>query len=398
MRFDIKCEILIKSLNNLVGVIERKSNVPILSCVLINAMDGEFKLSGTNFEMTLIETLLENNSADKKKNDIGDGEVPKDWKLSIKSDGNCVVPVHTLYGMIKKIDPKCIVSFSYDEKSGRLNFKTKNIDYSIVALSAAEYPVFEEKSLPYSFKVNIESFLSAIHATSLAIAKDEARYYLGGVFMHVANSKELRLVSTDGQRLVRYSLPLPKGAENMPGIIISSKTAQELMRVLPKYEGELEINVSNTQVMFNFGGVMFISRLIDGNFPNYETAIPDYHCNDKEAVMETQALRMALERSLVMIEDVPDAEKIITIDFVSDNATIKIDGNTKGFGAELVKNQYQGDSLKLAFNAKFLLEVLSYIKSSDIEMKMQSTDHPMLVFDPKDANVLYMLMPAEMAQ
>ena len=371
----------------MIGVVERKTTVPSLSCVLISAEYGELKIYGTNFEMSIQEVI----SVDDFKKDKKDN-------LVIDTEGSCVVPVHTMHSILRKIPKEVIVKLSYDAGKGQLGLLAEGINYNIAALPAQEYPALEDKTLPYTFNLDIQEFVKAATVVSIAMCDDEARKFLGGVFFHVANSKELRLVSTDAHRLVRYSLAMAKGAENIPGVIFSGKMIHELLRILPKYTGVMEVSLSDSLVRFNFASIVLNARLLDGAYPNYEAVIPDYQCNDKQAVVTTSSIRAALERSLIMVEDVPEANKIMKVDFAHDQMTIKIDTNTnKGSGTEIVKIGYSGDPIVCAYNAKLFLEILHYIKAKEIEIKLQDNSSPMLIFDTEDSRVLYLLMPTEVA-
>ena len=383
----VNCEILTKSLSNMIGIVERKTTVPSLSCVLINAEDGELKISGTNFEMSIQEVI----PVDDFKNDEKD-------TLIIDTEGSCVVPVHTIHSILRKIPKDVLVKLSYDAGKGQLGLHAEGINYNISALPAEEYPTIEDNTLPYTFNLDIQEFLNAANVVSIAMGNDEARKFLGGIFFHVANNKELRLVSTDAHRLVRYSLSMARGAENIPGIIFSGKMIHELLRILPKYTGTMELSISESLVRFNFSSIVLNARLLDGAYPNYEAAIPDYQCNDKEAIVATSSMKAALERSLIMLDDVPEANKIMKVDFASDQMTIKIDTNTsKGSGTEIVKINYNGNPIVCGYNAKFFLEILQYIKSKEIEIKLQDNSSPMLIFDTENSRVLYLLMPTEVA-
>ena len=149
--------------------------------------------------------------------------------------------------------------------------------FTLQCLPPADFPAMNEGDLPHRFQIAATDLKGIIDRTRFAISNEETRYYLNGIYFHAAKAggtEVLRGVATDGHRLARVEVPLPKGAGEMPGVIVPRKTVGEVRKLLDESDGSVDIELSDTRIRFAFGNVTLISKLIDGTFPDYERVIP----------------------------------------------------------------------------------------------------------------------------
>src|SRR5690606_1342833 len=150
-------------------------------------------------------------------------------------------------------------------------------EFKLASLPPEDFPAINTIDLPHRFKINGKDFLSLLERTRFAMSTEETRYYLNGIYLHPVQSHEIRAVATDGHRLARLSFAMPQGIPDFPGVILSRKTVNEVIKILGEAEEEIEISLSETQVSFKFNHVYLTSRLIDGSFPDYEAIIPAHN-------------------------------------------------------------------------------------------------------------------------
>ena len=256
MQFKIDQNILIKSLSHIQGVVERRNTIPILSNVKIVAKDNIVELTATDMDLALTENL----------------------PATVSVPGSITVPAHTFHDIIKKLPDSSEISITYDEnKDKKLQILANKCDFSLPIIPANDFPVIESGNITHSFTINKKDLLKLFDKSKFAISTEETRYYLNGVYMHIASAdggEVLRCVATDGHRLARIDADLPEGASDMPGVIVPRKTVGELRKLLDDDELKIAVSVSETKIRFATPDITLTSKVIDGTFPDYTRVIP----------------------------------------------------------------------------------------------------------------------------
>ncbi|MCL2427875.1 MAG: DNA polymerase III subunit beta, partial [Alphaproteobacteria bacterium] len=251
---------LLRALAHVQSVVERRNTIPILANVMIAVRDGKLTLTATDMEIAVVE----------------------DAPAECSRAGSCTAPAATLYEIVRKLPDGVEVELEHAGGEAQLALRAGRFATSLVVLPVDDFPSMNAGTLPHQFGLPAAQLRGLVDRTRFAISTEETRYYLNGIYLHVAESEGLRVlraVATDGHRLARVEEPLPDGAGAMPGVIIPRKTVTELRKLLDEYTGSVDVGLSDTRIRFHVGPVLLTSKLIDGTFPEYERVIP--RDNDK---------------------------------------------------------------------------------------------------------------------
>ena len=278
MKATIERAKLLRCLSHVQSVVERRNTIPILSNVLIEADEGgHVKVMATDLDLQVVESLEAN---------------------SVESGGAITVSAHLLFDIARKLPDGSEVSLETAEN--RMTIKAGRSRFSLPTLPRDDFPVIVEGDLPTSFELSAKTLAELIDRTRFAISTEETRYYLNGIFFHVADEDGgvLKAAATDGHRLARYTLERPAGAEGMPDVIVPRKAVAELRKLLEEaMEGNVAIDLSPSKIRFALGGeggVVLTSKLIDGTFPDYSRVIPTG--NDKLLKVDPKSLFSGVDR------------------------------------------------------------------------------------------------------
>jgi DNA polymerase-3 subunit beta len=223
------------------------------------------------------------------------------------------------------------------------------------------------------------------------MSNEETRYYLNGIYFHTATSndgKVLRGVATDGHRLARIEVAQPAGAEGMPGVIVPRKAIYELKKLLSEGAGDVGISLSETKIKFVVGNAVLVSKLIDGNFPDYERVIPAG--NDKILEIDCKLFAQAVDRVSVISNEKTRAIKL-AVD--AGKLTLSATSSEHGNATEEVEATYSATPIEIGFNSRYLLEMLSNIEGDTTQFLLNDGASPAVVRDTADVGALYVIMP-----
>src|SRR5438105_9071385 len=288
MKINVERGALLKALNHVQSVVERRNTIPILSNVLIDAGKGQLKLTATDLDIEIVEAI------------------PAD----VLRNGSATAPAHMLYDIVRKLPEGAQVQAELMGDNGRLSVSAGAVRFELACLPKEDFPQMTAGTLPHRFRLATDDLKRVIDKTRFAMATDETRFYLMGIHIHVTKDKAkvLRAVATDGHRLARFELDLPDGAADMPGIIVPRKTVTELRRLLDDADGAIEVALSDTKIQFTFNGVELTSKLIDGTFPDYQRVIPAG--NDKVLSVESKEFAQSVDRVSTLSADKTRAVKL----------------------------------------------------------------------------------------
>ena len=370
MKINVERGAFLKALGHVQSVVERRNTIPILSNVLIEAAKGQLKLTATDLDIEIVESL------------------PSD----VLRNGAATAPAHMLYDIVRKMPEGSQVQAEVSAAdSGRLMVSAGSIRFELACLPREDFPQMSAGALPHRFRLGASDLIALIDKTRFAISTEETRFYLNGIYVHaMKDGKEsrLRAVATDGHRLARYELELPEGAKDIPGVIVPRKTVAELRRLLEDADGAIEIGLSDTKIQFGFNSVELTSKLIDGSFPDYQRVIPS--SNDKALTLDAKDFSQAVDRVSTISADKTRAVKL---NLATDRVTLSVVNPESGTATEEVGANYSAGPIEIGFNARYLLDITSQIKGKDVRFLLADAGSPTIVEDAEDPRTLYVLMP-----
>ena len=368
MKLTIERAALLRSLNHVQSVVERRNTIPILSNVLIEAADGKLSLTTTDMDLAIVDSV---------EADIGES-------------GSITTPAHTLYDIVRKLPDGSQIALEYNGEAQSLTLVSGRSRFVLACLPQEEFPVMAEDDMPHRFALTSSDLKNLIDKTRFAISTEETRFYLNGIYMHVPESDPQALVSvaTDGHRLARVRLPLPEGAADVPGVIIPRKTVNEVRKLIDEVDEPVQIALSESKIRFEVPGAVLSSKLIDGTFPDYDRVIPQD--NDKDLEVDAHLFAEAIDRVSTISSEKSRAVKLV-VD--TDRVTLSVNSPDSGSATEEVAAGYSSDSIEIGFNARYVLDIMGQVQGDTVKVSFADAAAPTLVQDNTDDTALYVLMP-----
>jgi len=368
MKATIERAVLLKSLGHVQSVVERRNTIPILSNVLIEADgSGQLKLMATDLDLQVVETIA----------------------AKVETPGTTTVSAHTLFEIARKLPEGAEVSLAAAE--GKMQVKAGRSNFNLPTLPRDDFPVIAEGDLPTSFELPVAELIQIIDKTRFAISTEETRYYLNGIFLHVAEDATgpvLKAAATDGHRLARYTVTRPDGATGMPDVIVPRKCVAEIRKLLDEAEGNVEISLSASKVRFQLGNAVLTSKLIDGTFPDYSRVIPT--ANDKLLKVDPKSLFQGVDRVSTIASEKTRAVKV---GLDKDRITLSVTSPENGTAAEEVAAVYDSEAMEIGFNARYLSDILGQVDGDTVELHLADANAPTLIRESEKSPALYVLMP-----
>jgi DNA polymerase-3 subunit beta len=311
-------------------------------------------------------------------------------KSEITQLGTVTTSAQMLYDIVRKLPGNIKVEL-LSEKNDRLGIKASSSSFALNCLPSEDFPSISQEDFQHSFNIDALDLIRLLDKTSFAMSLEETRYYLNGIYLHAIKEDgidKLRTVATDGHRLSRVDMTLPKGAEEIPGVIIPRKTILEIRKILEDHTGNINLSLSETKIRLSFNNVILTSKLLDGTFPDYSRVIPEQ--NDKLITISNQLISEAVDRVSTVSTD---KTRAIKININKGNLLISATNPDKGSASENVDIDYDGEEVEIGFNSKYVLDVARQIKGNEILIKLSDSVSPTLVYDKDDTEVLFVLMP-----
>jgi DNA polymerase III subunit beta len=364
MKATIERATLLKSLSHVQSVVERRNTIPILSNVLIEAReDGSIRLMATDLDLQVDESVPAN----------------------VETPGATTVSAHTLFDIVRKLPEGSQVELNAAE--GKVHLSAGRSRFHLSTLPRDDFPVIAEGELPTRFELPAATLRQIIDKTRFAISTEETRYYLMGIFLHVADD-QLKAAATDGHRLARVTVGKPDGADGMPDVIVPRKCVAELRKLLDELEGTVEVSLSPTKIRFGLGSAVLTSKLIDGTFPDYNRVIPT--ANDKLLKLDPKSFAQGVDRVSTIASEKTRAVKMM-VD--RDKVTLSVTSPEAGTATEEIAADYGSDGLEIGFNARYLLDILGEIDGDTVEVHLADAAAPTLLRENDKSEALYVLMP-----
>jgi DNA polymerase-3 subunit beta len=369
MRVILERSNLLKSLNHVHRVVERRNTIPILSNVLLNASGAILEMKATDLDLEITEAT----------------------PASVERAGATTVPAHLLYDIVRKLPDGAEVMLRTDEDGNAMSVISGRSSFRLQCLPQADFPELTAGSFSHIFRLDSAALKGLIDKTQFAISTEETRYYLNGIYFHTIETGgklKLRAVATDGHRLARAEIDAPAGSEGMPGVIIPRKTVNELQKLVDQPDVAVATELSDTKIRFTIGGVVLTSKLIDGTFPDYQRVIPTG--NDKTLVIDRATFASAVDRVSTISSERGRAVKLSIAD---GQLTLTVNNPDSGSATEELAADYSSDPIEIGFNARYLLDVSGQLSGGDARFMLADAGSPTLIQDTADENTLYVLMP-----
>ena len=332
MKFTIAKSVFLDALNQVQHVVSTRATLPILSNVLIEAQDGALKLTTTDLDVGIT------------------GSTPAE----IEKEGATTLPVKKLVSIISVL-PAETVEISVDGKN-HASIKSGPSFFKIIGLGVDEFPPLARFEDANEYKINQGMLLDALKKTSYAISTDETRYVLNGIFTSFKEGK-MTLVATDGRRLAMVENDLEFPASHEKDIIIPTKAVQELQRLLGG-EGEVVMKLTSSQIAFEANGSLLISKLIEGNYPNYRQVIPT--TTAERIQIGRDAFLQTVRRVSLLASDKSNSVKLV---FNENSIDVTANSQDVGEANENVPVSYGGKNFSIAFNPDFLMAPLKNLQT-----------------------------------
>jgi DNA polymerase-3 subunit beta len=367
MRATIERSAFLKALTHVQSVVERRNTIPILSNVLLLAGDGRLKLTATDLDIEIVESVA--------------AEVGK--------SGATTVPAHMLYDIVRKLPDGAQLELDQAGEGQRVSIFAGKSRFSLQALPHEDFPDLAAGEFANTFAIAGSDLRGLIEKTRFAISTEETRYYLNGIYFHeVSGSASLRAVATDGHRLAQAEVPLPDGAKGMPGIIVPRKTVLEVAKLFETVDGAVEVSLSASKIRFAAGDLVLTSKLIDGTFPDYERVIP--RNNEKTMEIDTKDFASAVDRvSTISMEK----GRAVKLQIGAGKLTLTVNNPDSGSAEEELPCTYDAEPIDIGFNSRYLMDVAGQVKSEGMQFQLADAGSPTIIRDPGDAQALYVLMP-----
>ncbi len=369
MKVTIERAALLRALGHVHRVVERRTTIPILANVLIDARDGALTLKATDLDLEVTEKTVA---------DVGDA-------------GATTLPAHTLYDIVRKLPEGAQVSLDGGGETGQLTLRSGRSRFNLQSLPESDFPDVTSGDFSHRFSLSPADLKRLIGKTQFAISSEETRYYLNGIYIHtleVDGQPMLRAVATDGHRLARLELPAPEGSSGMPGVILPRKAVAEVQRLIEDAQGDVSIELSANKMRFSFGDALLTTKLIDGTFPDYARVIPTG--NDKQLTVDRDVFEKAVDRVSTISSERGRAVKLA---LTEGKLTLSVTNPDQGSAIEEIEADYDGPPLDIGFNARYLLDISQQLDSDTTLFKLADPGAPTLIQDRNGANALYVLMP-----
>jgi len=362
MKFSLSREAFLKPLQLVVGVVERRQTLPILSNVLLSLENGRLSMTGTDLEVEVIGF-----------SDSGpEGE-----------DGEVTVSARKLVDICRSLPDGAQLNFSSGE--GKATLKSGRSKFTLATLPANEFPSVDEGEKRIEFVVKGSVLKGLIEATSFSMAQQDVRYYLNGMLWELTNNN-LRSVATDGHRMALCDGACDVSVEETISAILPRKGIIELSRLLGEHE--VSVAMGSNHIRVTGEDYCFTSKLVDGAYPDYDRVLPKG--GDKEVVGDRAELKQAFGRAAILSN-----EKYRGVRISLSSGSIKMVANNpeQEEAEEEVSVNYSGEDLEIGFNVSYLLDVLNVISSPEVRITLSDSNSSALVSGAADSRAVYVVMP-----
>ena len=363
MQFSIQREALLKPLQQVVGVVERRQTLPVLANLLVKVIDGKLSLTGTDLEVEMIATTDAN-------------------KLV---EGETTIPARKLFDIVRALPDGAQIELKLNGDRVALNAGRSR--FTLATLPATEFPTIDEIELVERVSLPEEVLRDLMERTAFAMANQDVRYYLNGMLLDL-QEHTLRCVATDGHRLALKETKLDSKVSTRRQIIIPRKGVNELIGLFETGDGHVELEFGRNHLRVRRGEVVFTSKLIDGRFPDYEAVIP--LGADKTAILDREVLRSALQRAAILSNE---KYRGVKLELSSGKLRIVAHNPEQEEAVEELEADTVVSDLAVGFNVGYLLDALSALRGDRARLNLRDAQSSCLVQEDENDEARHVIMP-----
>ncbi len=367
MKFNVNQQDLQQALNYCQGVIEKRSTLPILSNVMVDASNSRLTITATDLDLIFIHQI---------KN------------IEIINEGKTTTTSSIMYDIVRKFTSGKKINLSLNDVN-KLQLESEKSIFNLNCISPSEFPLTDENFSENEFIIYSKKLLKLLNKCKFSVSNDETRHYLSGIYFHqteVEDKNYLTAVATDSHRMSISKVRLEKKIDFDP-IILPKKTIFQLCSLLDSYDGDVKISNAKSKIKFELGNSILISKLIDGKFPNYIQVIPKN--NQKKLEIDLKSFLGSVDRVASVSLDKKDGVKFV---LTKDTLNLSVNNTNSGDGNETLVVKFDYD-LEISFNSRYLIDITSQLDGEMIEIFFNDTGSPALIKDPSDFDSIYVVMP-----
>lgn len=362
MKFSAPREVILKPLQAVIGVVERRQTMPILSNVLLSVGNGTLSVTATDLEVEL----------------VADAEVDEE------NAGEVTVPGRKLHDIFRALPEGAKVELALSGE--RLTVKAGRSRFTLSTLRAADFPTVEDVAAQQTIVLSQKDLHGLLERTQFSMAQQDVRYYLNGLLLE-AEGNILRAVATDGHRLALSEMGLEKKVSKDSQVIVPRKGVLELSRLLGD-EGDASLAIGANHVRAVLGGIRVTSKLIDGRFPDYGRVIPKTPPNTLKA--DRGLLRQALQRAAILSNE---KYRGVRLDVGENSVLIQANNPEQEEAVETLEVDYQGAEMEIGFNVTYLLDALVAVDADQVHVGLTDGNSSCVISAPGNESTKYVVMP-----
>ncbi len=364
MKFTISREALLKPLQLVAGVVERRQTLPVLANVLVVLEGDQLSLTGTDLEVEIVGRVQL--------------EQPGD-------SGQITVPARKLFDICRSLPDGALIDFIEDGQ--KVTVKSGRSRFSLATLPANDFPNVEDSAQDLQFSCAQAIIKGLIDSTGFAMAQQDVRYYLNGMLWEVSQG-QLRFVATDGHRLAMSTEAIDINCPENKNAILPRKGVVELSRLLEDSDAEVTVSLGSNHVRAITEHYTFTSKLVDGKFPDYERVLPKN--GNKTVIGERAELKQAFARTAILSNEKYRGVRLLLSD---GQLTVTANNPEQEEAEEQVTVNYAGDSLEIGFNVSYLQDVVNVLQSENVKFTLSDSNSSALVEAEDGGNAVYVVMP-----
>jgi len=365
MKFSIQRETLLKPLQTIVGVVERRQTLPVLSNILVAVSNDQLSMTATDLEVEMI------------------AKVP----LEAAEPGDITIPARKIVDICRALPEGATVNITLDTEKQRVTVQSGRSRFNLTTLPITDFPSVDEITSQFEFSLPQNVLKRLIEKTSFAMAQQDVRYYLNGLLLEISKGM-VRTVATDGHRLAMCTHDCDVSPADTLQIIMPRKGVTELVKLLEDTDDLVNIQVSANHIKIQLNEFVFTSKLIDGRFPDYERVIPKN--SDKHVSADKETLRQALVRTSILSN-----EKYRGIRIRLSNALLQAQANNPEMeeAEEEIEVDYSGGDLEIGFNVSYLLDALGAVVEDTVALELGDSNSSCVIRPKADDTCTYVIMP-----
>ena len=363
MQFSIQREVLLKPLQQVVGVIERRHTLQVLANVLVQVEQAQLALTGTDLEVEMVARAAVTDS----------------------TDGEITLPARKLFDLVRALPDGAQIKVK--QNGDKVSVHAGRSRYTLATLPASEFPTTDEIEVVERISLPEATLKHLIEATSFAMANQDVRFYLNGLLLDL-NGHSLRCVATDGHRLALAEAELATSVSSARQIIIPRKGIIELAGLFDSADGEVELEFGRNHVRVHKADVVFTSKLIDGRFPDYEAVIPIGA--DQITLVSREALRACLSRAAILSNE---KYRGVRLEFSPDTLRIVAHNPEQEEAVEELEVDCAIKELAIGFNVGYLLDALGVLESDKVRLCLRDPQSSLLIQDGEHDHIRHVVMP-----